>query len=411
MGIFDFFKRNGDKEKIKKDLIEVLPEVFEEETEEKVVEEIDLSDENSKKKWYRSRFENWGQLEHYILGQCENVHETIDSVENCKNEYDDLTAKIKDIQIIEKMPPDDKKEITELVQEIMQVSDDRNKYHQYSKKLSDASFDRIRLYEDDFPKAIKRLMSSETYQSTIKKDMDRLEGEKGLLLTKIEDYGNELKILKYLAISVPIVLFASFGLIFFIKETFHIRSELTLAYFIAAFICVGIGAFVFLRGQIDTANLKRCNENLNYVIIALNHIKVKYVNETNAVDYAYKKFAVHSSHELEYLWNEYNNTREQKEQFIRSTDDLEFFNKTLNQKLSKYLKYPGIWESQSMALIDSTLLLSIKELLDERRKKLKAQMSMGIDEMNKTKNEIRDLAKAFPEYRLKILELIKAIDT
>lgn len=58
----------------------------------------------------------------------------------------------------------------------------------------------------------------------------------------------------------------------------------------------------------------------------MNRTKIKYVNSTNAVDYACEKYHVHNSYELTYLWEQYLEAKREREKFERNSDDLEYFN-------------------------------------------------------------------------------------
>ena len=57
----------------------------------------------------------------------------------------------------------------------------------------------------------------------------------------------------------------------------------------------------------------------------MNKVKIKYVNMTNAVDYACEKYHVRNGKELEYIWECYMDAVKQKK-FEQNSDDIDYFN-------------------------------------------------------------------------------------
>ncbi len=101
-----------------------------------------------------------------------------------------------------------------------------------------------------------------------------------------------------------------------------------------------IGSFgVFLKMTANQTEIRQSEANMNRAIILLNKVKFRYVNVTNAVDYAREKFHVKNAYEFNYIWEQYLNELKEREKFQQANEDLDYYNTKLVRLLKRYRLY------------------------------------------------------------------------
>ncbi len=100
-----------------------------------------------------------------------------------------------------------------------------------------------------------------------------------------------------------------------IGSSCDIEMDVRILFTILMVAAAASGFFMLYRNQNNTREIKRAEVNMNHAITLLNHTKIKYVNSTNAVDYACEKYHVHNSYELTYLWEQYLEAKREREKF------------------------------------------------------------------------------------------------
>ena len=153
------------------------------------------------------------------------------------------------------------------------------------------------------PAVIRRLASNELYQETIKKDMKYLGAGKvkvafasRISLPSAEGAEEPLYILIGIAAVVAVVLlFLQFG---FGLDVYY--AWMTLIFVTAIAICAD-----YLKMLRNDTEILMAEKSANKAITLLNKVKIKYVNVTNAVDYACEKYHVRKAEDLNRLWEYY----------------------------------------------------------------------------------------------------------
>ena len=393
MGLFDFFSR---KKKKDRDYSEDLDRVFEEEHPSGSINKTDIH-----KPEMRQRF---------VFDKCEEMIEFSHSIDESRAEYESVTSYLMDIDVIENMPPAQRAEINELAEKIYQLQQDRKEYQEYSHKLSDVRYSEIRMYEDEFPANIDRLKENEKYKALVKRDIDAIQGEKSNITLAIEDAAAGNRKLKKWAFFIPVIFALMVTGTFILKYTLYwdITTLLCLDIFVA---CAG-GAAVLIKNQKNTSVIHQEKNNLNHAIVLLNRAKARFVSITNAVDYVYDKFNIHSSYELEYLWNEYSDLKKERARHSLATDDLDYYSNKLSHELAKYdINDPVIWAGQVEALIDHNEMVEIRHGLNTRRQKLRSRIEYNSNEAERIKGEIMNVVRDYPQYSEEILDMVKSIDS
>ncbi len=369
MKIFKFFRRRNRK---KKDVNEILEQV----TEELLPE--DISDER--------------KVQHYLLEHCEQIIENAKELEDQKSEYRVVTSYLKDIQLIEDMPEQEMTILKDTANSMIALNQSREDYLATTKKINDSQFAQMQREEDKMVSSIQTLQANEMYQAAVKRDMQYLEGEKTEWIYYRQELVNEQGILRRLAYVLFGVLLMLMTVILVLRVGFEVETTY-LFMILAAAGAIG-GAAIFIRMQNNTSEMKKAEVNTNHAIVLLNKMKIKYVNATNAVDYACEKFHVNNSYELTYIWEQYMEAKKERDKFERNCDDLDYFQGKMMRMLRDYNLYDAkVWLTQTQALTDKREMVEIKHDLIERRQKLRNRIDYQMDAVLEQTEEIEDLMK------------------
>ena len=167
----------------------------------------------------------------------------------------------------------------------------------------------------------------------------------------------------------------------------------------------------YLKMLHNDSEIKLAERSANKAILLLNKVKFKYVNITNAIDYACEKYHVRRASELNQLWQYYMDAVREREKYQRTNEDLEYFNGRLVRALNQYQLYDAqVWITQAAALIDPKEMVEVKHGLILRRQKLRDRMEYNVEEMKNQREEALKLSSKAGSMKPQIDEIINAID-
>lgn len=349
------------------------------------------------------------KAQHEALACCEQLIELTRELEDSKKEYRLVTDYLNDIQLLEGLPDDEMENIKETAQNIQNLTQTKDQLVNREKRLSDVQFAQMEQLEDEMPDDIRRMQTNESYQSMIRRDIDNLEGEKSEWEYYMQSIQREQKILR-----VGIwVLFALFivGVGVFGYYGYVLYRDVSLPSMLFIFVVALLAMVCFLRMQYNRKERSRANASINRAITLLNQMKAKYVNATNAVDYACEKFHVRNSMELSYLWDLYQQEVEERDNFIKTDEDLAYFSTKLERDLRKYNMYDAsIWAHQVNALLDKKEMVEVKHYMLVRRQKLRSRMEKQVNDIQDTKGQLVVLVRNDKEHRAEIMEVLRSVD-
>lgn len=379
-----FFKRRKDKKNLEK----VLEDV-------QIAGGLDqLSDSNS---------------EDALAQRCEQVLQNAREIDDGKKEYYIVTSYLNDIELIENLAPDQAEEIQKAAEYVAKLNQARDQFLNTSKRISDAQFQMMQRQEDEIPGAIKNLRVNEEYQTTVKRDMQYLEGERQEWEIQKKERRRQRKRLQK----------ASYMLLFAVATAAVLLLVLTIGFsydlryawigvIAAAFLCA---AYIVLRLQSGRRDIRQAEVNINYAITLLNKVKIKYVNITNAVDYTREKYHVRDAREFEYQWDMYQEAMREQEKYRQTNEDLNYYYDKLVGLLKKCRLYDSrVWIEQPQALVEPKEMVEIKHNLLVRRQKLRAKIAYNLDIVKKERKEIDRMFKNYSGENAQLREMIGSID-
>ncbi len=340
---------------------------------------------------------------------CDQILKASKALDETKQEYRIVTDYLTDIQSIENLPKQEMEEIQEVANHVRLLNESRDAYLNKAKTISDSQYAQMERLQDQMPDVIKRLKANETYQTTVKRDMQYLEGEREEWRYYKEAMEQESRILRRVLFGLAGVFIATVIAIFVLGFLMHFDVQMP---FLAAVIVAGaLEGLLALRLQNDVIDIKKSQANINRAVMLLNKISFKYVNVTNAVDYACEKYHVKNSYELNYIWEQYLEAAQEREKYERNNDELEYFNQKLIRLLHSYHLYDAkIWIYQTQALLDKKEMVEVKHELVVRRQKLRSSMEAQVANIQGAKTEIQKLVKAHPGNEEEIQEILDALD-
>lgn len=349
------------------------------------------------------------KIGHYVLDHCEQIIESARELGEEKKEYDIVTSYLKDIEFLTDLPEEQKAPIRDVAENILKLNEQRDQYLQMSKKISDAQYVMLEQMEQDIPDVVQRMRENEAYQATIKHDMAYLEGEK-MQWTLLR---SELLHEKYVLRIASCIVFSAFFLLLILLLVLQagFSVDITWGWIVLAALAAGGGFYIFVRYQNAATGIVRAEMNANHAISLLNKTKIKYVNITNAVDYACEKYHVKNVRDLEYQWQQYLEEVRRKERYMRTNDDLAYYNKKLVTLLEEYRLYDAkVWVDQPLALVNSGEMSETKHNLLVRRQKLRARIQYNANVVETERAQIDRLMALHPEYEDEIRGIIQSVD-
>ncbi len=349
------------------------------------------------------------KVQKYIIDCCGQIAEAGKELEEEQAEYRIITDYLNDIELLENLPDEEMTEIRSVAESIENLNHQRDKYKNSEKKISDAQFVQMQREEELIPNAIKRLRDNETYQDAVKKDMNYLEGEKTEWHYNKFELIRQQKLLKNLSFILFALFLVSVVVLLVLQTGFY--EDISYIWTMVIFLAAVSGFLIFMKMSSNQTEIKQSEVNMNYAIVLLNKVKFKYVNVTNAVEYAREKYNVKNAYEFNYLWEQYLNEVREREKFRQANEDLEYFNGKLVRLLNRYRMYDArVWVNQSSALIDKKEMVEVKHNLIVRRQKLRARMEYNAQNIRERKTELDETLRKEKINTPEIRQIIKSIE-
>ncbi len=350
------------------------------------------------------------QAEHEMLERCEEIIEAMRELEETKSEYRIVTDYLNDIQKIRSIPEEAHEELRDAAGNVAKLNKARDQYLNTSQKISDAQFLQIQQEEEEIPNAIRRLEANEAYEAAIRRDMNYLEGEKQEWIYCLDEVKTELRNLRIFSY----VLFGIFGVLLAVILTLQafLNVDTKWMFTLLAMAATIGGFFLYFRQQRDLGQLKQCEANINRAIVLLNKIKFKYVNTKNAVDYACEKYHVHNSKELTYVWEQYLEAVKEKEKYLQTNEELDYYNSRLTRRLKEYKLYDAkVWTSNPEAIYNDKEMVEVQHNLIVRRQKLRERIEYNTKNILAMRRDVEQIARAQKELVPELKEIIDSIDS
>lgn len=355
----------------------------------------------------RVDFTNREVREAFVRNCLEKMKDATKELENLNFEYNTVTSYLKDMEEIEALPEEEAEELKSCAKRVELLQNSRDDYMGRKRRMSDSRYQQIERMLDEIEEGCSRLKEAEAYQDLIKKDLNRLEGEKHAYYYRKNELTSAIADTRGMAVICVTALGLCFALLLGLQ--FLLEMDTKAGYLITAGVSALAITLIYVKHTEAKRDLQRVELSINKIILLQNRVKIRYVNNTNLLDYLYLKYDVTSAEELEKAWNLYFQEKEEREKCRRAEIDLDYTQQELIKILRRYqIKDPAIWLHQTEAILDRKEMVEIRHGLIIRRQSLRRRMDYNKDMVaGGAQKEIKELVNRYPQYGKEILETVE----
>ena len=338
------------------------------------------------------------QRQEYVQNCLDQMGEAAKELENLSFEYNMVTSYLRDMEEIEALPESERAELNAAAQKIQDLEDRQDVYLRKKNRLTDEKYHQIERMEDEAEEGCRKLTEAEEYQNLIRQDMSRLVGEKHAYFYRKGELKGAIADSKGMAVICSMALVVCFVILFTLQYVLEMNTQM--GFLLTAGLAALVITALYLKYTEAVKELKRVEKGINRIIMLQNRVKIRYVNNTNLLDYLYMKYQVSSGKELAALWEKYKVEKEERRLYREAELELDDYHQELLNILKCYqVKDPAIWLHQTAALLDNKEMVEIRHNLIIRRQSLRRRMDYNKEMIiNKAENEIKELAERYPQY-------------
>jgi len=347
----------------------------------------------------------------YIRGCLEQIAEASREVDLLKAEYDDVTTHLKDMEEIEALPEEEKKLIAGYARQIGELKLEQSKYQKRVSKMSDEKYRQLERMEDELAEGYQKLKEAEDYKVLVKKDLKKLENEKQAYYIRKGDLKRTIDDCKSMSIVCTVAVIVCVLILVVLQYGFKLNT--TIGY-LAAVLAGAIGiTMIFIRNNDSRAELRSVSNGINRLIRLQNTVKIRYVNNTNLLDYLYIKYQVSSAKELGKDYEDFLEERREREKYERAEAELGDVERDFLRELRRFqIKDTMIWLHQTEAILDKREMVEIRHKLIIRRQSLRRRMDYNREVVAlNAQNEIKDIVEKYPKYAKEILAIVSEYES
>lgn len=346
------------------------------------------------------------QRQEYVQNCLDQMGDAAKELESLSFEYNMVTSYLKDMEEIEALPESERAELNAAAQKIQDLEDRQDVYLKKKNRLTDEKYHQIERIEEDAEEGCRKLAEAEEYQNLVRQDMSRLDGEKHAYLYRKSELKGAIADAKGMAIICSMALIVCFVILFTLQFVLDMNTQM--GFLLTAGIAALVITALYLKYTESVKELKRVEKGINRIILLQNRVKIRYVNNTNLLDYLYMKYQVSSGKELAALWEKFKVEKEERRRYREAELELDDCHQELLNILKCYqVKDPAIWLHQTEALLDNKEMVEIRHNLIIRRQSLRRRMDYNKEMIiHKAENEIKELAEKYPQYAEEIAGMV-----
>lgn len=346
------------------------------------------------------------QRREYIGSCLQQMEEAARELDALEFEYNDVTSHLRDMEEINALPPEQRKEIDDCARKIVESREIQEKFDKRKSRMTDEEFERMDRLKDNAKEAAEKLLDAETFQKKIKNDLKRLDSEHEAYIFREDDLNETIENSKKLTVTVGVVLVVM--IVFLLILQLALKLNVIYGYMMLILLAAIAITVLYVQSTNAQVELKSVKKSIARLIMLQNQVKVRYVNNTNLLDYLRMKYRVMSSTELTELYNKYLRERKEREKIDDARRLLDSNQKDLIYMLRHYrVRDPEIWIHQAEALLSHNEEVEIRHSLNVRRQSLRKRMEYNRDIVaGNAKNEVEDMARQYPEYAQEILDMV-----
>ena len=380
-----------------------------------------LRDRFRKKEWEEEYDDTWSDAEDisevnyddktqrtdYVKDCLERMADATKELENLSYEYDMVTSYLKDMEEIEALPEEESSQLKECAMRVAELQERKAGFMERARKITDEQYYHMERIADEVEEGYEKLSEAEEYQGRIKQDLGRLDGEKHAYLYRKSEVMNLIADTRGMAI----ICVAALGLcvVLLLLLQFFLDMDTRAGYLLTAGAAATAITVIYIKHLDARQELRRVENGINKIILLQNKVKIRYVNNTNLLEYLQLKYGVNSAQELIDMWENYKAERKERENMRKAERDLDQNERELLQMLKCYqIKDPAIWLHQTEAILDRKEMVEIRHNLIVRRQSLRRRMDYNKEVVaGGSQQEIKALVEKYPQYAKEVMKYVE----
>lgn len=342
------------------------------------------------------------QREKFIESCLEQMAEASIEMESLNGEYQLVNAYLQDMEEVEAVKGEEREQLLEHANGILLLSMDEKQYQGKKSRMKDSDYRKMERMGEKIEEGLTKIKQAEAYQEAIRQDLQKLEGEKQACIYRKQEAGISLVNLRGMAIICICAVFACIFLLLILQ--FGLKMDTKIGYVLTMAAAAVALAIIYFKVSENQEEMQRASHSLNRVIILQNKVKIRYVNNTNLIEYLYAKYETKSGRELEKMFQAYELEREEREKIELIESDLEYHQEQLVKILKRHKLFDSIvWIHQPEAILDQKEMVEVRHNLIVRRQNLRKQMEYNKKLGENAGIEIKELVTKYPTYAEEIL--------
>lgn len=352
-------------------------------------------------------FNNREQRIDYVKNCLEKMAEATKELENLNFEYNMVTSYLKDMEEIEALPPEESEQLKDCARRVSLLQDRKTDFMGRPRRITDEKYRLMERIEDEVEEGVKKITEAEDYHELIRKDLNRLDGERHAYLYRKSEVMRLISDTRGMAVICVTALGLCAALLLFLQ--YFLEMDTKLGYLLTAGAAAVMLTLIYIKHTDAKRELRRVETGINRIILLQNKVKIRYVNNTNLLEYLYMKYGVSSAKELTQLWENYRLEKEEREKFRRAELDLDYSEQELLQILKCYqVQDPAIWLHQTEAILEPREMVEIRHNLIIRRQSLRRRMDYNREVVAGTsQKDIKALVERYPKYAKEIMAIVE----
>lgn len=341
----------------------------------------------------------------YLERLYEGIQEAKKQCEDIKFEYGQVTSYLKDIQLIDQAPEEEKTKLLAAAQLIQELMKERKKLQKKEYKFTDGQRRAMENYEEIVEKDIQKLLEYEDFQMKIKHDMRQLSGEKNLLLADKKDIIRRQRMLKTIGKTLVALLIATGSMLAALAYCFKV--DIGLPFVGAVAVAFVIAVLILNEARKNRIDMVITEKKCNRAIFLSNRVKIKYVNNVRTLDYMYHKYQVRNATELDFVHSQYVRAKREWAKQRESSIRINECNQIVLSELHRLgVKDCDIWLGQAAALVEPKEMVEVRHDLNVRRQKLREQLDYNTGVMEECLEEMEKIRSTKPEYAVEVERIL-----
>ena len=345
------------------------------------------------------------QRSRYITNCMEQIAEASREINQLNGEYALVTAYLTDMEEIEALPQQRKQDLDKVARALAELEREKRNYLDKEDRMKDSDYYRMKKQEGEVQEGIAKLKEAERYHKLVKADLKRLDRERSAYAYRKKELATMQTNLRGMAVIFIAALTACLVMLAVLQFGFGMKTYV--GYFItvlAGAIAITVVCVKYIDSDREALSLEK---TIGKLIQLQNKVKIRYVNNTNLLEYLCIKYGTENAAELEQRWANYQNEKEQRKQYAEAEAKKDFYQKELIRQLSKYrVSDPGRWVDQVQAILDPREMVEIRHELILRRQALRQQLDYNNRIAQNAREEVVRVAQEYPKFKAEILEMV-----